>query len=218
MRVKILVLLLTLLSVTVVSAASMSFVDSDGDPLEEDVYGGESLEVKVLVDGKPVEGVDVYFILNDGAPIHTATNEDGLTVFKPLQTGNLEIKAMEDEDIAGKRLTVVVKPEETPTPTPTVRRSGGGGGGGGGLPLQLTSTATPTPTPTPTEKTISIPPMPSTPQETPEETPTVTPTSTPQPTPTVTPTPFWQQPTVTITIAAVIIAAIIILAYTLRKK
>lgn len=223
MRVKILVFLLALLLVTVVSAqASMSVVDTNGEPLKGDVYVGEALEVKVLVDGEAAGGVDVYFTLNNAAPIHTATNEDGVTVFKPLQTGNLDIKAMEDENLAKSELTVVEKPEETPTPTPTtVRRSGGGGGGGGGgLPLQLTSGATPTPTPTETPSKISTPPIPSTPEETPTETPTPTTTSTPTPQPTETPSSFLtsiRQPTVIIGIAAVIVATVGVVAYIFRK-
>ncbi len=132
---------------------------------------------------------------------------------------------VEDDDgllsTTSKQISVLPAPQPTKTPTPA-SRGGGGGGGGGGLPLP---TATPTETPKPTSTSSvsvpSIPSMPSTPEETPE-TPTETPTAQPTATPTKTPSSFltsiWQQPTVTIGIVAVIVAAIVVIAYAFRRK
>lgn len=119
--------------------------------------------------------------------------------------------------------TVTLLSEE-PTPALTEERDSGGSSSSGGgriitttidttttTSTKATSTLTSTANTTETPSKISIP---SKLQRTPTETPTAEPT----PSPTTTAAPFWQQPTFTITIAAVILAAMIILAYVLRRE
>lgn len=111
-------------------------------------------------------------------------------------------------------------PDAKPSP-PQRRGRGGGGGGGFFLP-----TPTPTPTPTITPTTTSTKTMPSIPKQllsTPEETtPTETPTkipTTPTATPASTQPPLMpiQPPTGIIAIVSIIVAAIVVLAYILRR-
>lgn len=102
--------------------------------------------------------------------------------------------------------------------TSIVTTGGGGGGGGGFLPFS------PTPTPTPvstaeTTPTRSIPVLPSTPVniETATERATeITPT--PTPSPAEPEEPWWQQPTLTITLATVAITALVILLYAVKRE
>ena len=54
------------------------------------------LLVRVVADGEPVAGADVYFRLNEGAPVHVRANETGMAAFKPLVTGTLRITAQKN--------------------------------------------------------------------------------------------------------------------------
>ena len=117
----ILVFLLLFLPVTAVLADTLS--------IDAPVYGisGETLTVTVRSDGVPLEGADVYFILNDGTPVHTRTDGSGEAVYKPLLPGMLRITTIyggEDTGIEipiyepayGVNLTVVGDSTKTVAP------------------------------------------------------------------------------------------------------
>jgi hypothetical protein len=55
---------------------------------------GQTLTVTVLFGGTPVQGADVYFVLNGGSLVHTQTDANGQVKYKPLLTGTLAITAM----------------------------------------------------------------------------------------------------------------------------
>jgi len=55
---------------------------------------GQTLTVTVLLDGTPVPSADVYFVLNDGTPVHGQTNESGMVNYEPLLRGTMNITAM----------------------------------------------------------------------------------------------------------------------------
>ena len=56
----------------------------------------ELLVIRVVADGEPVAGADVYFRLNEWVPVHVRANETGMAAFKPLATGTLQITAQKD--------------------------------------------------------------------------------------------------------------------------
>jgi len=56
----------------------------------------ELLVIRVVADGEPVAGADVYFRLNEWVPVHVRANETGMAAFKPLAAGTLQITAQKD--------------------------------------------------------------------------------------------------------------------------
>jgi hypothetical protein len=65
---------------------------------------GQPLTVTVLLDGTPVPGADVYFVLSGGTPVHGQTDASGNVNYKPLLTGTLNITAMYmDMSASGER-------------------------------------------------------------------------------------------------------------------
>ena len=56
----------------------------------------ELLVIRVVADGEPVAGADVYFRINGWVPVHVRANETGMAAFKPLAAGTLQIIAQKD--------------------------------------------------------------------------------------------------------------------------
>jgi len=94
---KILLIILLTLSTYTVSSQNVEIVGEDGNPIE-DVYVGNTFKVKILEDGQPISSLDVFFTLNNSAPIHTVTDNNGITVYKPLNTGDLVITALKHRE------------------------------------------------------------------------------------------------------------------------
>ena len=108
---KALIFALILLSLGIIlslSAQSLQITDSEGNPLNYAIKG-ETLTILVSSGGQPVTGADVYFKLNDAAPVHTKTNDAGTTVFKPLSIGILKITVEKDEMIKEIEIRVIQK-------------------------------------------------------------------------------------------------------------
>ena len=209
-----LVLIAILFAISTVNSSTLDIRDSEGKPLERAVQG-ETLGVKIFQSGNTVSGVDVFFILNNGTPIHTRTDDNGETIFKPILTGTLRITAIKGENTSSIELPVI-------TPQP----AGGGdtgrtgrGGGGGGVVLSF-----PTPTPSPTSSPLKVTTLFTTPSETPE---------TPEPTPVIyTSTPIESEevkveetpevvqtiPTELIITVSVVIASIAVVLYAAMRK
>ncbi|RJS73719.1 MAG: hypothetical protein CW694_00010 [Candidatus Syntrophoarchaeum sp. WYZ-LMO15] len=82
------VLLFPALAMFTVSAATPSISTPDCG------MRGMTLPVTILSDGRPVQGADVYFVLNSGTPVHGQTDTDGRVNYKPLLTGRLNITAI----------------------------------------------------------------------------------------------------------------------------
>lgn len=82
------VLLFPALTMFTVSAATPSISTPDCG------MRGMTLTVTILSDGGPVQGADVYFVLNSGTPVHGQTDTDGKVNYKPLLTGRLNITAI----------------------------------------------------------------------------------------------------------------------------
>ena len=82
------VLLFPALAMFTVSAATPSISTPDCG------MRGMTLTVTILSDGRPVQGADVYFVLNSGTPVHGQTDTDGKVNYKPLLTGTLNITAI----------------------------------------------------------------------------------------------------------------------------
>jgi len=131
------VVMFSVLAMTSVYAATLSISTPD--------YGirNMTLTVTVLFDGTPVQGADVYFVLNNGTPVHGKTNESGKVNYKPLLTGILNITAIYNgvstskeipiyEPVYGVNLTVdgkktaskTIYTTETATYTLIVRNTG----------------------------------------------------------------------------------------------
>jgi len=93
--ISMLVLVLLSLMIPGASAESLQITDVHGDSPGYAIKG-ESLMMRVSSDDLPVTGADVYFRLNDETPVHTMTNDSGMTAFKPLSIGVLKISAEKD--------------------------------------------------------------------------------------------------------------------------
>jgi len=78
------------------------------------------------VSNNPVEGALVQYILNEGTPINTFTNESGISTWKPPLTGTLVINAFSDTVLTGTKTVTVIKPVAKQPPTVTVRYPNGG--------------------------------------------------------------------------------------------
>ena len=109
-KVKILMLALVLLSSMILyaTAEALQITDVKGNPLNYAI-NGETLTILVSSDDLPVAGADVYFKLNDEAPVHTKTNETGIAVFKLLSTGILKITAEKGEKTKEIEIRVIQK-------------------------------------------------------------------------------------------------------------
>ncbi|MCK4460052.1 MAG: dockerin type I repeat-containing protein [Methanosarcinales archaeon] len=90
--ISILVLVLLSLMIPGASAESLQITDVHGDSLDYAIEG-DALTILVSSDGPPVAGADVYFRLNEWAPVHVQANETGIAAFKPLVSGTLQITA-----------------------------------------------------------------------------------------------------------------------------
>ena len=101
-------ILLSIVIILSLSIQSLQITDSEGNPLNY-AKNGETLTILVSSDGQPVTGADVYFKLNDEAPVHTKTNDAGTTVFKPLSIGILKITAENDEITEKIEIRVIQK-------------------------------------------------------------------------------------------------------------
>jgi len=152
-----LILIVILLTIEAVNSSSLDIRDSEGKPLKNAIQG-ETLEIKILQYSNPVSGVDVFFILNNGTPIHTRTDDSGETVFKPILSGTLRITA-----IKGENTSSIVLPVVTPEPADRDTVTGSRGGGGGGVILSF-----PTPAPSPTSQPVKVTVPSPAPMETPE--------------------------------------------------
>ena len=104
----VLVLLSSLFLSLYASAESLQITDIHGNQLDYAV-NGEKLTIFVASEDLPVAGADVYFKLNDEAPVYTRTNETGIAVFKPLSLGILKITAEKDEKLKEIELRVIRK-------------------------------------------------------------------------------------------------------------
>ena len=96
------------LAVVLFSALAMSSVSATTLSISTPDYGmrGMTLTVTVLSDGTPVQGADVYFVLNKGTPIHGQTDINGKVNYKPLLTGTLNITAIYGGISAGKEIPI----------------------------------------------------------------------------------------------------------------
>lgn len=101
-------ILLSLVIILSVSVQSFQITDSKGNPLNYAI-NGETLTILVSSGAESVTGSDVYFKLNDEAPVNTKTNDAGTTVFKPLSVGMLKITAEKDEMIEEIEIRVIQK-------------------------------------------------------------------------------------------------------------
>ena len=61
------------------------------------------------VNNNPVEGALVQYILNEGTPINTFTNESGISTWKPPLTGTLVINAFSDTVLTGTKTVAVIE-------------------------------------------------------------------------------------------------------------
>jgi hypothetical protein len=76
-------------AIPAVAQPALSIALSPDPPIQ-----GQTLTVTVSLGGTPVEGADVYFVLNGGTPVHGQTDATGKVYYKPLLTGTLAITAM----------------------------------------------------------------------------------------------------------------------------
>jgi hypothetical protein len=104
----VLVLLSSLFLSLYASAGSLQITDIQGNQGDYAIKG-EKLTILVASDDLPVSGADVYFKLNDEAPVYTRTNKTGIAVFKPLSPGILKITTEKDEKRKEIELRVIQK-------------------------------------------------------------------------------------------------------------
>jgi archaellum component FlaG (FlaF/FlaG flagellin family) len=124
-------------AIPAVAAPALSIAISPDPPVQ-----GETSTVTVLLDGTPVQGADVHFVLNDGSPVHGQTDASGTVNYKPLLTGTLSITVLYEgtsadeerpiyERTYGVLLNVstrsqTISPTETATYTLEVTNTGNG--------------------------------------------------------------------------------------------
>ena len=110
--ISILVLVLLSLMIPGASAESLQITDVHGDSLDYAIEG-DALTILVSSDGPPVAGADVYFRLNDETPVHTMTNDSGMTAFKPLSIGILKISVEKDGEAEANETELRVLEKES---------------------------------------------------------------------------------------------------------
>ena len=110
--ISILVLVLLALMIPGASAESMRITDTHGDPLDYAIKG-DALTILISSESVPVAGADFYFRLNDETPVHTMTNDSGMTAFKPLSIGVLKISAEKDGEAEANETELRVLEKES---------------------------------------------------------------------------------------------------------